>query len=61
MEVQEQEAFLEEREKKITNHIGKQLVFQQTERASLLKKLENQRNELYSAVQMKYRRGWVRG
>jgi len=45
MEVQEQEAFLEEREKKITNHIGKQLVFQQTERASLLKKLENQRNE----------------
>ena len=36
---------MEVREKKINAHIGKQLQQQQTERASLIKKLENQRNE----------------
>jgi len=45
MEVQEQQAFLEVREKKITNHISKVLVFQQNERASLIKKHENQKSE----------------
>jgi hypothetical protein len=45
MEIEEQDKFMEVREKKINAHIGKQLQQQQTERASLIKKLENQRNE----------------
>jgi hypothetical protein len=41
MEEQEKERLVEQREKKINNHIAKILVFQQSERASLLKKCEN--------------------
>lgn len=45
MEAQEKDAFVEAREKKINNHIAKILVFQQAERASLLKKCDNQKAE----------------
>jgi hypothetical protein len=45
MEAHEKEAFAEAREKKINNHIAKILVFQQSERASLIKKCENQKAE----------------
>lgn len=45
MEIQERSGFGEAREKKINNHIAKILVFQVTERTSLIKKCENQKAE----------------
>lgn len=45
MEAQEKQAFHENREKKINNHISKVLVFQQNERESLLKKHDKQKSE----------------